>query len=135
MVVYDLDIRWTRCPTGPLKTEPPLLVDADTVLSLAITFPLNLPGIDNGYTGCSEMADIPRHHRHAMNERSRGDERIPTRARIGHMERCCSAGPQRYRSQKSAFKHLNAELVDLHGVIRVYSCICQWHIHKREEVS
>jgi hypothetical protein len=32
--------------------------------------PSNLSRVDNGYTGCLEMAHIPGHNRHAMNERS-----------------------------------------------------------------
>jgi hypothetical protein len=54
--------------------------------------PSNLPRVDNGYTGCLEMAHIPGHNRHAMNERSGCDESIPIGARIWHMERCASLG-------------------------------------------
>jgi hypothetical protein len=54
--------------------------------------PSNLPRVDNGYTGLLEMAHIPGHDRHAMNECSGCDESIPIGARIWHMERCASLG-------------------------------------------
>jgi len=31
-----LDIRWTRYPSGPLKADPPLVIDANAVLALSI---------------------------------------------------------------------------------------------------
>ena len=63
--------------------------------------PSNLPRVDNGYTGCLEMARIPGHNRHAMNERSGCDESIPIGARIWHIERGASLGHNGIDSQNS----------------------------------
>jgi len=38
MVVNDLDIRWAECPSGPLKADPPLVIDANAVLASSIPF-------------------------------------------------------------------------------------------------
>src|SRR5215471_3897224 len=34
MVVNNLNIRWTGSPSRPFKADPPLVIDADAVLSL-----------------------------------------------------------------------------------------------------
>jgi hypothetical protein len=38
MVVNNLDIKWAGRASGPLKTDPPLIVDANAVLALTVTF-------------------------------------------------------------------------------------------------
>jgi hypothetical protein len=38
MVVNDLDIGWTKRPSRPLEANPPLVVDANAVLSLSVAF-------------------------------------------------------------------------------------------------
>lgn len=69
-----------------------------------LNMPSNLPRVENGYTGCLEMAHIPGHNRHAVNERSRCDESIPIRARIWHMQRRASMGHHRIDRQNSSGK-------------------------------
>ena len=63
--------------------------------------PSNLSRVDNGYTGCLEMARIPGHNRHAMNERSGFDESSPIGARIWHIERGASLGHNGINRQNS----------------------------------
>jgi hypothetical protein len=36
VIIDNLDIDWTGCAIGPLKADPPFIVDADTVLALPI---------------------------------------------------------------------------------------------------
>jgi len=36
VVIDNLDIDWTGRAMGPLKTDPPLVVDADAILTLPI---------------------------------------------------------------------------------------------------
>lgn len=38
MIVDDLNIRWTGRAIQPFKTDAPLIVDANAVLALAVTF-------------------------------------------------------------------------------------------------
>jgi hypothetical protein len=37
MVIHDFYVRWSQCLVHPLKTNPPLIVDANAELSFAIT--------------------------------------------------------------------------------------------------
>ena len=38
MIVDNLNVYGSRCLLGPLKTHPPLIIDADTVLAFPISF-------------------------------------------------------------------------------------------------
>jgi len=38
MIVNDLDARWSERPARPLEANPPLIVNADAVLALAVTY-------------------------------------------------------------------------------------------------
>ena len=37
MIVNNFDVHWTRRLAGPLETNPPLIIDTDAVLTLAIS--------------------------------------------------------------------------------------------------
>jgi hypothetical protein len=54
MVVNDLDIRWTECPSGPLKADSPLVIDANAVPSLSVT----LQGFESVSRECSEVPEL-----------------------------------------------------------------------------
>ena len=60
-----------------------------------------MPRVDNGYPRRLEIAHIPSHDRHAMDERRGGNEGIAIRARIWYVEGRVSLGYDSVNRQDS----------------------------------
>jgi hypothetical protein len=61
-----------------------------------------VPRVDYVYARCLEVAHIPGHNRHAMDECSCCDEGIAIGASIWHMERCALLGHNSINRQDSS---------------------------------
>lgn len=81
MVVHDLHVGWSG--GGPSKTDPPLVVDANTVLSLSIAFERLQPVL--GRRG--EVAKLMSAIKHfELSSRDSLDIREPRHARSGEQK-------------------------------------------------